>query len=102
MNRKISAMVALLLAWSILAVQPAKAQVFDIATGIAGDLVDGVLIGAAFAADLVTPGPATHRSQLPPPSAQYDAEEQPPLCRSRRVRAWDGYGWYYRRSTICG
>jgi hypothetical protein len=101
MNRKTSAMVALLLAWSVLAVQPAQAQVFDIATGIAGDLVDGVLFGGTLAADLVTSGPATHRSQ-PPPSAGYYAEEQPPLCRSRRVRAWDGYGWYYRRSTICG
>jgi hypothetical protein len=101
MNRKTSAILAVSLAWSVLAVQPAKAQVFDIATGIAGDLVDGVLFGGALAADMATSVPSYPVSQ-PPLSVHYYAEEQPRLCRSRRVRAWDGYGWSYRRSTVCG
>ena len=101
MNRKTSALLAVSLACSVLAAQPAKAQVFDIATGIAGDLVDGVLSGGTRVVDLVTSGPTYYRPQLSPPTARYYAEEQPPVCRSRRVRAWDGYGWRYRRSTVC-
>ena len=93
MNRKTSTMVAVSLACSVLAVQPAKAQVFEMATGIAGDLVDGVLFGGARAANQLTSAPTYHASPLPP-SVRYYAEEQPPVCRSQRVRAWDGYAWY--------
>lgn len=102
MNRKTSAIVAVSLAFSALAVQPANAQVFEMATGIAGDLVDGVLFGGALAVDMATPVPTYHASQLPPPSVRYYAEQQPPVCRSERVQAWNGYAWYYRRVEVCG
>jgi hypothetical protein len=104
MNRKTSAIVAISLACSVLATQPANAQVFDLATGIAGDLVDGVLFGGAAAASAVVPVPMYHASQLPPPppSELYAEEEQPPMCRIRRVRAWDGHGWVFRRIEVCG
>ena len=102
MNPRIVAVVAVSLACSVLAAQPARAQVFDIATGIAGDLVDGVLSGGEAVANAVMPPPPYHASQLPPPPAQFYAEEQPPVCRSRRVHVWDGYGWVYRRTQVCG
>jgi hypothetical protein len=103
MNRKTSAIVAISLACSVLATQPANAQVFDLATGIAGDLVDGVLFGGAAAASAVVPVPMYHGSQLPPPPSElYAEEEQPPVCRIRRVRAWDGHGWVFRRIEVCG
>jgi hypothetical protein len=102
MNRKTSAIVAVSLACSVLAAQPANAQVFDLATGIAGDLVDGVLFGGAVAANAIAPVPIYHASQLPPPPDELYAEEQTPVCRIRRVRAWDGHGWYFRRIEVCG
>jgi hypothetical protein len=103
MNRKTSAIVAISLACSVLAAPPARAQVFDLATGIAGDLVDGVLSGGAAAANAVVPVPMYHASQLPPPPSElYAEEEQPPVCRIRRVRAWNGYGWVFRRIEVCG
>jgi hypothetical protein len=102
MNRKTSAIVAISLACSVLAAPPARAQVFDLATGIAGDLVDGVLSGGAAAANAVVPVPVYHASQPPPPSELYAEEEQLPVCRIRRVRAWNGYGWVFRRIEVCG
>lgn len=101
MNRKTSTIVAVSLACSVVAVQPAKAQVFEMATGIAGGLVDGVLFGGELVADQVMPVPTYHASPLAP-SARYYAEEQPPVCRSERVRAWNGYRWYFRRVEVCG
>jgi len=98
MNRKTSAIVAISLACSVLAMQPANAQVFDLATGIAGDLVDGVLFGGAAAANAVVPVPMYHAS----PSELYAEEEQLPVCRIRRVRAWNGYGWVFHRVEVCG
>ena len=102
MNRKTSVMLAVSLACSAAAAQPANAQVFDLATGIAGGLVDGVLFGGAVVANAVVPPPTYYTSQMPPPSARFYAEEQPPVCRSRRVHVWDGYGWVYRRTEVCG
>lgn len=103
MNRKTSAIVAISLACSVLAAPPARAQVFDLATGIAGDLVDGVLSGGAAAANAIVPVPMYHASQLPPPPSElYAEEEQLPVCRIRRVRAWNGYGWVFRRIEVCG
>jgi hypothetical protein len=102
MNRKTSAIAAVSLAWSVLAAQPAKAQVVEMATGIAGDLLGGVLFGVAPAANPATSLPSYYGPQLPPPSTRFYAEEQPLVCRSRRVHAWDGYGWYYRRIEVCG
>lgn len=102
MNRKTSAILAVSLACSVLAAQPAKAQVFDIATGIAGDLVDGVLSGGEVIANAVVPPPTYRAPRLPPPPEELYAEEQPPVCRSRRVHVWDGYGWVYRRVPVCG
>ena len=104
MNRKTSAILAVSLACSVLAAQPANAQVFDLATGIAGDLVDGVLFGGAAVANAVVPVQMYHPSQLPPPPPDelYAEEEQMPVCRIRRVRAWDGHAWYFRRIEVCG
>lgn len=102
MNRKTSAIVAISLACSVLAAPPARAQVFDLATGIAGDLVNGVLFGGAAAANAAVPVPMYHASQPPPPSELYAEEEQLPVCRIRRVRAWNGYGWVFRRIEVCG
>jgi hypothetical protein len=103
MNRKTSAIVAVSLACSVLAMQPANAQVFDLATGIAGDLVEGVLSGGAAAANAVVPVPMYYASQLPPPPSELYAEEgQLPVCRIRRVRTWNGYGWVFRRIEVCG
>ena len=103
MNRKTSAIVAVSLACSVLAAPPANAQVFDLATGIAGDLVDGVLFGGAVAANAVVPVPMYHAPPLPPPPSElYAEEEQLPVCRIRRVRAWNGYGWVFRRIEVCG
>jgi hypothetical protein len=102
MNRKTSAIAAISLACAVLAAQPTNAQVFDLATGIAGDLVDGVLFGGAVVANAVVPVRAYHASQLPPPPSELYAEEQMPVCRIRRVRAWDGHGWYFRSITVCG
>ena len=101
MNRKTSVAVAVSLACSVAAVQPARAQVFEVATGIAGGLVDGVLFGGELVVDQVMPAPTYHASPLPPP-ARYYAEEQSPACRSERVRAWNGYRWYFRRVEVCG
>jgi hypothetical protein len=101
MNRRTSAILAVSLTCCILAVQPAKAQVFELATGIAGDLVDGVLFGVARVASPTTPLPTTYASQLPPPSAGIYQDEQP-ACRIRRVHTWNGYGWVYRRIEVCG
>ena len=102
MNPRIAAVAAVSLACAVLEAPSAKAQVFDIATGIAGDLVDGVVFGGEAIANAVVPPPPYHVSQLPPPSARFYAEEQPPVCRSRRVHVWDGYGWVYRRIPVCG
>ena len=102
MTRRIAAATAVFLACSVLAAPPAKAQVFDIATGIAGDLVDGVVFGGEAIANAVVPPPPYRARRLPPPPEELYAEEQPPVCRSRRVHVWDGYGWVYRRVQVCG
>ena len=104
MNRRTSAIVAVSLVCSALAAQPAKAQMldhaFETATGIAGGLVDGVMSGAATVANAVTPAPG-YDARIPPPSAGVYAEQQP-ICRIRRVRAWDGHAWYFRSVEVCG
>jgi hypothetical protein len=98
---KTSAILAVSLACSVLAAQPARAQVFDLATGIAGGLVDGVMFGGEAVANAVVPPPTYRAPRLPPPEQLY-AEELPQACRIRRVHVWDGYGWVYRRIQVCG
>ena len=100
MNRRAPVIAAVSLAWSVLAAQPAKAQVVEVATGIAGDLVDGVLLSGKLVADLMPSLPIDDSAQLPPHARMY-AEGQP-ACRILRVRAWDGYGWSYHRIQVCG
>jgi len=102
MTRRIAAAIAVSLTCFVLAAPPAKAQVFDITTGIAGDLVDGVVSGGEVIANAVVPPPSYHARRLPPLPEELYAEEQPPVCRSRRVHVWDGYGWVYRRVQVCG
>jgi hypothetical protein len=101
MNRKTSALMVIALACSVLAATPTNAQVVEMATGIAGGLVDGVLYGVGLAANSVTSLPADDARQMLPQSGRMYAEEQP-NCRIRRVRAWDGYGWYFRSMQVCG
>lgn len=101
MNRKTSALVVIALAGSVLAATPANAQVVEMATGIAGGLVDGVLAGAGLAANVVAPMPVEYERPMLQPSGRLYAEEQP-NCQIRRVRVWDGYGWYFRRIEVCG
>jgi hypothetical protein len=101
MNRKTSALMVIALACSVLAATPTNAQVVEMATGIAGGLVDGVLYGVGLAANSVASLPADDARQMLPQSGRMYAEEQP-NCRIRRVRAWDGYGWYFRSMQVCG
>ena len=101
MIRKTSALVVIALAGSVLAAKPANAQVVEMATGIAGGLVDGVLYGAVLAANAVAPQPAEYERYMLPQSGRLYAEEQP-NCRIRQVRVWDGYRWYFRRIEVCG
>jgi hypothetical protein len=101
MIRKTSALVVIALAGSVLAAKPANAQVEEMATGIAGGLVDGVLYGAGLAANAVAPQPVEYEPHMLPRSGRMYAEEQP-NCRIRQVRVWDGYGWYFRRIEVCG
>ncbi len=101
MNRKTSALVVIALACSVLAATPANAQVVEMTTGIAGGLVDGVLYGVGLAANSVASLPADDARPMLPQSGRMYAEEQP-NCRIRRVRAGDGYGWYFRSIQVCG
>jgi len=101
MNRETSAIAAVLLAGPVVAAQPARAQVVEIATGIAGGLVDGVLFGALSAVNPTPPQPTYDEPQtLSPPRWTY-AEEQS-SCRMQRVRVWNGYGWRLSRTEVCG
>jgi hypothetical protein len=101
MSRYTSAIAAASLVCSILAAQPAKAQIVEMAKGIAGDFVDGVLSSGAFVANLVTPSPTNHASQQPATPARIDVEAKP-ACRIWRARAWNGHAWVYRRVEACG
>jgi hypothetical protein len=101
MNRKTSVIVAVLLACPVPAAQPAKAQVVDIATGIAGGLVDGVLFGSRLLASNPMP---PHRTFGEPPirsSSNWTSAAEPSDCRMQRVHFWDGYGWRYRHTEVC-
>jgi hypothetical protein len=102
---KTSAIVIISLACTVPAATPAKAQAVDqvveMATGIAGSLVDDVLYGAGLAASAVAPLPADDARPILQPSGRLYAEEEP-NCRIRQVRVWNGYRWYFRRIQICG
>jgi hypothetical protein len=80
------------IAGSLISIAPANAGGGQVAAGVAGGLIGGALIGGAIAASrpapvYVAPGPA------------YVVEE--PGCRRVRERFWDGYGWRFRRVTVC-
>jgi hypothetical protein len=65
--------------------------------GVLGGLAAGALIaGAAGAAPYYAPPPPPPYYR-PGPVYYYDE----PVCRVRRERYWDGYGWRKRRVEIC-
>jgi hypothetical protein len=98
---KTSALAIISLACAVPAATPAKAEVVEMVTGIAGSLVDGVLYGAGLAARAVAPRPADDARPILQPSGRLYAEEEP-NCRIRQVRVWNGYSWYFRSIQICG
>ena len=99
MNRIITGVLALGLAvGSSLAIAPdAKAENGQIAAGVAGGLIGGMLLGGALAARPAPP-PPVYYAPPPPPERVYIEE---PACRMVRERYWDGYDWRYRRVEVC-
>lgn len=73
----------------------AKAEGGQIAAGVAGGLIGGMLLGGALAARPAPPPPVYY---APPPERVYVEE---PACRIVRERYWDGYDWRYRRVEVC-
>lgn len=72
---------------------PARAENGQIAAGVVGGLIGGVLLGGALAS-----------RPAPPPPVYYAPEPvyvEEPVCRVVRERYWDGYGWSFRRVQVC-
>src|SRR5689334_19283752 len=76
---------------------PAQAENGQIAAGVAGVLLCGMLLGGALAARPAPP-PPTYYAPAPPPERVYVEE---PACRMVRERYWDGYDWRFRRVEVC-
>jgi hypothetical protein len=93
MGRIASAIVAVTLAASpLLLSAPARAENGEIAAGVVGGLIGGVLLGGALA------------SRPAPPPVYYAPEPvyvEEPVCRVVRERYWDGYDWRFRRVQVC-
>ena len=93
MGKIASAIVAVtLVAGPLLLPAPARAENGQIAAGVVGGLIGGVLLGGALA------------RPAPPPPVYYAPERvyvEEPVCRLVRERYWDGYGWVYRRVQVC-
>ena len=79
---------------SDLAVAPANAENGQIAVGVAGGLIGGMLLGGA----LARPAPPPTVYYAPPPQQVYVEQ---PTCRLIRERFWDGFDWQYRRIEVC-
>ena len=79
---------------SDLAVAPANAENGQIAVGVAGGLIGGMLLGGA----LARPAPPPTVYYAPPPQEVYVEQ---PACRLIRERYWDGFDWQYRRIEVC-
>jgi hypothetical protein len=62
--------------------------------GILGGVAAGALIAGAANAAPPPPPPAYY---APAPTYYYDE----PVCRIRKERYWDGYGWSTRRVEVC-
>jgi hypothetical protein len=96
MRIKGAALVAgLLVVGSPLLTEHAKAENGQIAVGVAGGLLGGMLLGGALAARPAPPPPVYY---VPTPERVYVEE---PTCRTVRERYWDGYSWVYRRVDVC-
>ena len=77
------------------ALSPAQAENGQIAAGVAGGLLGGVLLGGALAS---RPAYAYPPPVYYAPAPVYVEE---PVCRIVRERFWDGYGYRSRRVQVC-
>ena len=74
---------------------PAQAENGQIAAGVAGGLLGGVLLGGAL---------ASRPAYAYPPPVYYAPAPvylEEPVCRIVRERFWDGYGYRNRRVQAC-
>lgn len=96
MGMKVATLVAVSIVVSpTLLGSPAKAEGGEIAAGVAGGLVGGILLGGALAARPAPPPPVYY---APAPERIYVEE---PSCRIVHERYWGGYGWLSRRVEVC-
>lgn len=95
MKKTIFALLAVAtVAGSLVSAAPtAKAENGQIAAGVAGGLLGGMLLGGAIASSRPAPVYVT-----PAPGPVYIEE---PACRLVRERYWDGYDWRMRRVQVC-
>lgn len=91
---------AAIVASSLSAMTPARADNGRVAAGVAGGLIGGALLGAAIA----NGGRPAYAAPPPPPPPAYYAPEPvyvEPACQIQRERFWDGYGWRIRNVRVC-
>jgi hypothetical protein len=98
MNRIIAGVVAVAFtaALGAASIPEARAENGQVAAGVAGGLIGGMLLGGALAARPAPPPPPP--AYYAPPPAAYVEE---PACRMVRERYWDGYDWRFRRVEVC-
>ena len=97
MRRLISSLIVLVLVSGPFAVatSSARAENGQIAAGVAGGLLGGVLLGGALAS---RPAYAYPPPVYYAPAPVYVEES---ACRIVRQRFWDGYGYRSRRVQVC-
>jgi hypothetical protein len=91
MKKTFAAFVAVASIAASLGATPASAQ-RGLGAAVAGGIIGGAIVGGAIAAS--RPAPAYGEPV-------YVEEAPPPGCRWGREKFWDGYGWRFRRTTVC-